>query len=253
MKRSLVTHSGLWLFWWITAGSLLFIGAFVVWHVWDIASLQSWLLEDGPIENATAVLYGVASLLFIVLAWRCRSFMTHAPRLGLFFMLLWAFGTFVIMGEEISWGQRILKFKVPEIVAEQNQQGEMNFHNLKFIHKYFTGYQKGLPNTFSFLMVTLGVFFPLIAITRWGCRMIQRFAFPVVPACYMVLFIGASLYGKYLHPRLFEVREFMWALGIFLSALHGLMRPWDLFRMPQPCTDKLKVADAMIEAAKPIG
>jgi hypothetical protein len=45
----------------------------------------------------------------------------------------------------------------------------------------------------------------------------------------------------------------MWALGIFLFALHGLMRPWDIFRMPQPCTDKLKVADAMIEAAKPIG
>jgi hypothetical protein len=47
--------------------------------------------------------------------------------------LLWigfALATVVIVGEEISWGQRLLGLETPEILEEINRQEELNLHNI---------------------------------------------------------------------------------------------------------------------------
>ena len=45
-------------------------------------------------------------------------------------VLAWALLMFVFMGEEISWGQRILGFGTPEVLMEINHQQEFNLHNI---------------------------------------------------------------------------------------------------------------------------
>ena len=39
---------------------------------------------------------------------------------------------FVGLGEEISWGQRILNIETPEAIKEINAQGELTIHNLEW-------------------------------------------------------------------------------------------------------------------------
>ena len=163
-------------------------------------------------------------------------------RWGRFFLLFWAFGTFFIMAEEISWGQRIFGIETPDSLKELNYQGEISLHNLQIVYDMFTSSETGIfrVNAFSLLMMLIGFVFPLIALTRIGRRLIQKFAFPVIPACYTFLFVGALIYGKVLRDFAVdpttppEIREFMWALGILAFALHGMLRPADLYRVTPP-------------------
>lgn len=78
--------------------------------------------------------------------------------LGLFFL--------VCAGEEISWGQRIIGFETPERVAEINEQGEFNFHNLALEHLH-------PMDIVSWFMKLFGMILPLVA-----ALLSRRRAFP---------------------------------------------------------------------------
>lgn len=97
--------------------------------VLDPDTAYRWGFEDGPVEWLGAICLGVSAALF---AWTAA---VHArDKLSKFWLtalaLLFLFGA----GEEISWGQRIFSFSTPELIAEQNMQGEANIHNLPFFH-----------------------------------------------------------------------------------------------------------------------
>lgn len=82
--------------------------------------------EDGPIEAAqAAVLLGCAILS------ACIAVGLHRRNLTVLSVMYWglAAGCFWTVGEEISWGQRLLGLATPEWLAH-NQQGESNLHNL---------------------------------------------------------------------------------------------------------------------------
>ena len=89
--------------------------------------------EDGPFEYLTAISYLTASV-FFVLSWRASRFLGN--RFVSFGFLAAAVLFFLIFGEEISWGQRILGVATPEGIAEANRQGELTLHNLNAIHRY---------------------------------------------------------------------------------------------------------------------
>jgi hypothetical protein len=82
--------------------------------------------EDGPVEWATVVLWAAGSGLCLVRLARGQS---RARGWLLFWMVL----TFVFMGEEASWFQRVLGFGTPEAIAQSNYQGEFNVHNLDIL------------------------------------------------------------------------------------------------------------------------
>lgn len=90
--------------------------------------------------------------------------LTHLIRSGSR-LLAFLYGALVlamifIVGEEISWGQRIIGFGTPESLAEANRQGEVNFHNLT-----------GVQTAFSWAMFVVGAYgtlAPVWAIRRWG-------------------------------------------------------------------------------------
>lgn len=53
----------------------------------------------------------------------------------LYFML--ALATFVIAGEEISWGQRIFGWGTPDVLDAVNKQQETNVHNIEIVQRVF--------------------------------------------------------------------------------------------------------------------
>ena len=83
--------------------------------------------EDGPGEYLTAVFFLLATVYFF-LSWRAsRSLESHLVPL---LYLAAAVGCFLVFGEEISWGQRILGVGTPGWLEEINRQDEINLHNL---------------------------------------------------------------------------------------------------------------------------
>jgi hypothetical protein len=226
----------------VSAISLVVLSLFVIWRLQYTASLSVWAIEDGPIENATAILYFAAAVVFGLIAFRKDDSADNPMKFRRGFLLLWAAACFVMAGEEISWGQRILNFETPASLAAVNYHQETNFHNLDFVLKYLAD-SKTAPLGISIhplIMIFVGFLFPLSAATNTGRRTIRKYGFPVVPAAYLVLIIGALFYGKILaaNPNptndAGEVREFFWGIAIFLYAVHGYYRPWELYRSDEP-------------------
>lgn len=81
--------------------------------------------EDGIIEYTSALLLLVCSIVSAILAFRFSNQRSRTIMHSLF-----AFGFFVMFGEEISWGQRIFELSVPEVIKKINVQHELNIHNL---------------------------------------------------------------------------------------------------------------------------
>ncbi|MHC4837779.1 MAG: hypothetical protein ACYTF3_06290 [Planctomycetota bacterium] len=91
--------------------------------------------EDGLIEGLQVLLFGLATLLLLLL-WR-RAKPDGEPRWPLAVVALL---TFLILLEEISWGQRIIGFRTPESLRPFNRQGEFNFHNSAALQQFRHGF-----------------------------------------------------------------------------------------------------------------
>jgi len=204
---------------------------FFGWELLDASGLEPWVREDGVIESATALLYGVSTLLFLILAFRSNSKKTA------FFLILWALLSFVIMGEEISWGQRIFGFETPEGLADINKQKEFNLHNIVFISDTLnssSAFGVG-ASAYSLFFMIVGVVLPILRDAPWLRSFLIWLACPVIPPRYAVVFLSGLIFGfafRGYHVDVaasYEVREFIYALGIFSFSIHGLFRPQDLF------------------------
>ncbi len=91
-----------------------------------------WLRsEDGPLEWIQVIEYAISSILALLIYIRTK----RKKNINTIIWLLIAFLSFVIAGEEISWGERITGIGINSI-SEINVQGETNFHNLPFFHNY---------------------------------------------------------------------------------------------------------------------
>ncbi len=90
--------------------------------------------EDHVIEWTQFFVILAASVVF--LATGIRAARGGRKRLGVLFVLV-AAAAFVVAGEEISWGQRILGFATPEALGNLNHQDETNIHNIGIIQRAF--------------------------------------------------------------------------------------------------------------------
>ena len=91
-----------------------------------------WLRsEDGPLEWLQFFEYVLSSLLASFIYLRQKN----KKDINSFIWLLIALLSFVIAGEEISWGERLTGIGITAI-SDLNVQGETNFHNLPFFHNY---------------------------------------------------------------------------------------------------------------------
>ena len=115
---------------------LLFIYGFVYILPYgrDIVGISwfDWLRsEDGPLEWIQFIEYAISSLLALLIFIRSR----RKKDINSIIWLMIAFLSFIIAGEEISWGERITGIGINSI-SNMNVQGETNFHNLPFFHNY---------------------------------------------------------------------------------------------------------------------
>ena len=113
---------------------------FIYWFIYilpfgrDIIGISwfDWLRsEDGPLEWIQFIEYAVSSLLALLIFLKRK----RKRNIDSIIWLLIAFLSFVIAGEEISWGERITGIGISSI-SSINVQGETNFHNLPFFHNY---------------------------------------------------------------------------------------------------------------------
>ncbi len=90
--------------------------------------------DDNIVENASAISYLFSAIILFYLFFKSRSDTKKyllGTNMNYFFLFLGVF-FIVCLGEEISWGQRIFNFSTPQIILENNRQGELNIHNLNF-------------------------------------------------------------------------------------------------------------------------
>ena len=91
-----------------------------------------WLRgEDGPLEWIQFIEYAISSLLALLIYIRTK----RKKDINTVIWLIIAFVSFIIAGEEISWGERITGIGINSI-SNINVQGETNFHNLPLFHNY---------------------------------------------------------------------------------------------------------------------
>lgn len=131
---------------WITATTLWF--PVVLSLITIVAAVTSRPLfnlitgEDRLGENLQVVGWVVA-LVFALLIVKNAEFPTSTRALFAFL----AVGIFLIIGEEISWGQRIFDFQTPAELVEANRQAEANLHNIY-----------GIQDIFSWAMFAIGAY-----------------------------------------------------------------------------------------------
>jgi hypothetical protein len=92
------------------------------------AAIKHFLREDGPVEWATVFVLVAGVILCVARFLRLRKL---RPKLFIGALVLLALGLLFVVGEEISWGQRMLDIESPGFFREHNEQGEMNLHNFK--------------------------------------------------------------------------------------------------------------------------
>lgn len=94
-----------------------------------------------------------------------------------------------VAGEEVSWGQRILAFRPPDIFLEQNYQQELNIHNL-FKGNGIWGVVVESKHLVMLTAFLFGICFPLATRFIPLLKTIKRFAPAWYLAPYFVLVIA---------------------------------------------------------------
>ena len=144
--------------------------------------------EDSFFECLTAIFFLLASLLCFATFKRNKNIFV----LGLALMF------FMGMGEEISWGQRLIGFNTPPELRAVNVQHETNIHNLEiFNDKYLngikkTGWQRLLEINILFRVFSVSflILLPLIIYQlKFQKKINKKLKLPVAPLTLGIFFI----------------------------------------------------------------
>ena len=172
--------------------------------------------EDGPIEwLQVALLAGMAVFGVLVGVAQIRD---RRRLIGLAYLAAAVVALF-ILGEEISWGQRILGWSTPEELEELNKQGETNLHNIGPALLFF--------HLGMLAVATLGTVLPIAWYRRAGGRARTTLEVLLVPPLFLVpAFVIPSIYRLFrfifapttgfVLSRYQEVTELIFYVGLFL-------------------------------------
>jgi len=165
---------------------------------------STWIeSESGFIENATTLLLLPATVFASLLALR------YYRRFGPAF-LIWFCGVaavcFGFAGEEASWGQHWVGWTSPEYFADNNRQGETNFHNLN-IH-----FGRVVKTVLTIAIIVGGLIIPLSGRRRVDVAPLPlRFVDAITPTMVCVP-AAAFVFGVRLVERCKTWFDIEWAL-----------------------------------------
>jgi hypothetical protein len=166
----------------------------LIWFSAARSSFEARANETGPFEWLTAVFFLLAAFGFVVAALRGTA--------GSLWLWGLAAGCFLVGGEELSWGQRIFHYGTPEVLNENNVQGEANLHNIDGVTQSIRAVG---------VLGLIGVFLLLpLAVRMWprvrsAC---DRYRFPIYPVWPAAWWLVAVAFWAV--PRAFGGTE--WAL-----------------------------------------
>lgn len=168
--------------------------------------------EDFWVEWLTFGFFAVAGGLFIFLAVQKRlKEGWFAIGLGLFCL--------VVLGEEISWGQRLFGFSPPEIFLEHNLQQEANLHNfLQAILK-----PKWLN---ALVLVGWGILGPLLTRIPWSQHHLKKFPLILPPLGLLPWFAAGTTILFYPVKFKDEYIELLTGALFFVTALPLVTNRW---------------------------
>ena len=124
-----------------------------------VTSERTWSMvaqEDGPIEWATFVAFVMAAGWLAIVVRKIRPSWWFQ---GACFLL--AAFCLVVAGEEISWGQRVLGFKPPDVFLERNFQQELNLHNV-LMHERGLGFELESKHLVMAIVLGFCIAWPLL-------------------------------------------------------------------------------------------
>jgi hypothetical protein len=186
---------------------------FLLLYATNLPLLVRLTAEDGWVEWAEAVAFLASAGGFAYLA--VRRYRSRFACAGLALMC------FLVTGEEISWGQRLFRYRTPGVLRRANQQREFNLHNLRGVH--------GSQRLASIVVIFgLSLLVPLVFRHVPALRdRLLRIDFPVFPLWSNAVFVLGLAWM--LVPRAFltlspsggfagdEIGELLFAIGFLAS------------------------------------
>lgn len=185
-------------------------------HPWFFALTT----EDGFVEWVQVGVLLVASGAYLMVA---RGMWKAGMRPATAVAVVGAIGAFVIAGEEISWGQRLIGWATPGALEAINTQGETNIHNISSLET--------ASRLFRFSAAGYGAVLPILALLpQVSTRLRDSYFLP--PVALVSCFLGPFIYWAARIPleqgraffRASEIMELSLYAGIALLALLSLRR-----------------------------
>ncbi|MBN1846505.1 MAG: hypothetical protein JW810_12520 [Sedimentisphaerales bacterium] len=171
----------------------------VTYYIVEPATAEKLSIEDGLVENAEAINWLLAALLMFILFFQGKN--PWHLLLAIFFV--------VCLGEEISWGQRLIGFSTPQSITNINIQKEFNLHNLRLFDRRYgdkTWWETmfTLGRLFAMFWLAYGCVLPvLVKASRRAEALVGNIRLPIVPLHIGVFFLLNYVVYKYykvLHP-----------------------------------------------------
>ena len=182
--------------------------------------------EDGFAETLQVIFYLSSFFMSLIAAfryWRSGEKLIGVLYLGLSGAL------FFMIGEEISWGQRIFGWETAESFAAVNKQAETNLHNVY-----------GVGSTFKWIQMLVGAYGAIIPLLVWRWNRLQPYRdrlWAVVPHYTLIGYFGMlfiwRIYRNFLEPpedfyfvisEYNEVLELALALGFVFFLVFQMRR-----------------------------
>ncbi|MBU4563860.1 MAG: hypothetical protein KMY53_09215 [Desulfarculus sp.] len=168
------------------------------------AYYHAMIQEDGPLENVQFCCYAAAGLLSL---WAALRFRTSGLAWHAGAALLLGLGFLLVAGDEISWGERILGYHLPQFFARYNVQREVSLHNLRPVQ-----YCLHTMYMLAGLVLSLGWLVKDKLLARPGLSpLLRSLADGLVPPCALTL---------YFLPVFLIYSYFIWG-DVLLAAIFG--------------------------------
>lgn len=168
--------------------------------------------EDGIAETMQVFFYLITLILGIIVM-RRRQQAGH--KFVAFLYLGLCFGLGFLIGEELSWGQRIFGWTTAEGFAEINKQGETNLHNVY-----------GVGDTFKWVQLLVGaygVLLPLITLGWQGPKALRTLLPSVTPHYLLMPYFGAMFLWRLYRNVVPEPTQFYFVISEYNEVVEAIL------------------------------
>jgi hypothetical protein len=196
--------------------------------------------EDQFAEVVQVILYALALVLGILVV---RKLRISGERTFVALYAVVVVGLVFMLGEELSWGQRLFGWRTSETFAELNKQDETNLHNITDVETMFKWMQ--------LVVGAYGTFLPLLFLLDLS-RPMKRFLSFVIPHATLIPFFAPlflwRVYRNVIAPdpppgSYFVISEFNEVMETVLAAGMALFL---LYQWPRLNRGELESPDAEI-------